>query len=328
VLLAVGMRLSNPEIAALLHISRRTVETHVASLLRKFGVSTRHDLIGLTVLTAALASGDGGLRAADPRESRTVVGQLWERDRIIAEALDAISDGVAVYDGRSHRRLYVNRGVLRQTGYAEEELRDVAVGLPGDDRDRATIASAIDSLLSGAAAEVTFESHIQRRDDADLPVEMKMSLTESGRVVLVARDIKQRLKREQHTRIREEMYRFAFEQAPIAMQVITISADGRRRIARVNAATARLLRETPEALAGRTLEEFTRPEEHAAGRVAPFELRSDRPAGAGWITRFVRADGTSFWGDVRSVVVERPNPDDALALIQIVEVGPPSSDDD
>jgi len=45
VLAAIGERLSNAEIAAKLYISVRTVESHVSSLLRKFGAANRWELV-------------------------------------------------------------------------------------------------------------------------------------------------------------------------------------------------------------------------------------------------------------------------------------------
>src|SRR5215469_12871322 len=47
VLLAVGQRLTNGEIADTLKVSKRTVESHIASLFAKFGVQKRLDLIAL-----------------------------------------------------------------------------------------------------------------------------------------------------------------------------------------------------------------------------------------------------------------------------------------
>ena len=41
----VADRMSNGEISDALSISRRTVESHVSSLLRKFAVTHRHDLV-------------------------------------------------------------------------------------------------------------------------------------------------------------------------------------------------------------------------------------------------------------------------------------------
>ena len=47
VLEALGAHLSNAQIAGRLHISVRTVESHVSSLLRKFGVTDRRELAEL-----------------------------------------------------------------------------------------------------------------------------------------------------------------------------------------------------------------------------------------------------------------------------------------
>ncbi len=47
VLALVGEQLTNPEIAARLYISVRTVESHVSSLLRKLGVDDRRGLVAL-----------------------------------------------------------------------------------------------------------------------------------------------------------------------------------------------------------------------------------------------------------------------------------------
>ena len=50
VLDAVGAHLSNAQIAGRLHISVRTVESHVSSLLRKFGAADRRELAGLAAV--------------------------------------------------------------------------------------------------------------------------------------------------------------------------------------------------------------------------------------------------------------------------------------
>ena len=86
VLEALGAHLSNAQIAGRLHISVRTVETHVSSLLRKFGAADRRELAGLarTVLAPAAA----GLPAAPvglPTVWTSFVGRENERDAILAE---------------------------------------------------------------------------------------------------------------------------------------------------------------------------------------------------------------------------------------------------
>lgn len=58
VLAAVSQRLSNPEIAGRLFVSKRTVESHVASLLRKLQVSSRAALIEIGLSTGVGVSSD------------------------------------------------------------------------------------------------------------------------------------------------------------------------------------------------------------------------------------------------------------------------------
>jgi DNA-binding CsgD family transcriptional regulator len=55
VLDALGAHLSDAQIAGRLHISVRTVESHVASLLRRLGAADRRELagLGLTVLLSS-----------------------------------------------------------------------------------------------------------------------------------------------------------------------------------------------------------------------------------------------------------------------------------
>src|SRR5215467_7704264 len=79
VLEALGAHRSNAQIAGRLHISVRTVESHVSSLLRKFGVADRRELAELaqTVLAPAASLGL-------PAPWTSFVGRDHERDAIIA----------------------------------------------------------------------------------------------------------------------------------------------------------------------------------------------------------------------------------------------------
>lgn len=64
VLAAIRGHQSNAQIAANLHLSVRTVESHVSSLLRKAGVTDRR-----TLATLAETSLDNGLPVFPPRSS-------------------------------------------------------------------------------------------------------------------------------------------------------------------------------------------------------------------------------------------------------------------
>ena len=87
VLALVGEQLTNPEIAARLYISVRTVESHVSSLLRKLGVDDRRALAALASARSArsragrrgssAAAGAPGSRASSA--APTTCGRCWPR---------------------------------------------------------------------------------------------------------------------------------------------------------------------------------------------------------------------------------------------------------
>jgi predicted ATPase/DNA-binding CsgD family transcriptional regulator len=91
VLAAIGERLSNAEIAAKLYISVRTVESHVSSLLRKFGVTNRWalaDRARLAEAEAAAPLAPGGMIGV-PSALTTFVGRHRDRELILAALADA-----------------------------------------------------------------------------------------------------------------------------------------------------------------------------------------------------------------------------------------------
>jgi predicted ATPase/DNA-binding CsgD family transcriptional regulator len=84
VLAAVGARLSNAQIANRLHISVRTVESHVSSLLRKYGATDRWNLAE----QAQLGTPPPGYLAGLPASRTTFVGRSRERDLVIGLLAD------------------------------------------------------------------------------------------------------------------------------------------------------------------------------------------------------------------------------------------------
>ena len=80
VLAAVGEHLSNAQIASRLHLSVRTVETHVSSLLRKLEAADRRALAELAPsMDSAVATGaEDGVRGL-PATWTPFIGRLRER---------------------------------------------------------------------------------------------------------------------------------------------------------------------------------------------------------------------------------------------------------
>jgi predicted ATPase/DNA-binding CsgD family transcriptional regulator len=88
VLALVGARLSNADIASRLHLSVRTVENHVSSLLRKYGVADRRALAEVAAQVAAGVPEPGRLAGAPAMLTR-FIGRDSERDMLA----DALRDG-------------------------------------------------------------------------------------------------------------------------------------------------------------------------------------------------------------------------------------------
>jgi predicted ATPase/DNA-binding CsgD family transcriptional regulator len=90
VLAAIGERLSNAEIAAKLYISVRTVESHVSSLLRKFGVTDRWALVEKARTPGADAPGlIPGVEIEVPAAWTSFVGRDRERELVLAALAEA-----------------------------------------------------------------------------------------------------------------------------------------------------------------------------------------------------------------------------------------------
>ena len=119
VLAALGQHLSNAQIAGRLHLSVRTVETHVSSLLRKLDVSDRRALAALApTLVAADAHGAAGEVRGLPATWTPFVGRTRERDELIA-ALQA-----------SRLVTLLGPGGAGKTRLAAEVTRELAPTLP------------------------------------------------------------------------------------------------------------------------------------------------------------------------------------------------------
>lgn len=86
---ALGQHLSNAQIASRLHLSVRTVESHVSSLLRKLGAADRRELAAFApTFEVGEASNSAGLARGVPVAWTPFIGRARELDGLIA-ALDA-----------------------------------------------------------------------------------------------------------------------------------------------------------------------------------------------------------------------------------------------
>jgi predicted ATPase len=141
VLGALGRNLSNAEIAAELHLSVRTVESHVSSLLRKLGAADRHEL---AAQATALQPPDGERRPLTglPAARDSFVGRTEE----LAAVVDALETGRLV--------TLVGPGGMGKTRLATEAARRIAPAFPFGGAFVDLVPATSDYVVHAVAAAV------------------------------------------------------------------------------------------------------------------------------------------------------------------------------
>jgi len=228
VLAALSERLSNPEIAERLYVSRRTVESHVSSLLRKLDATNRRDLAARARELLSEYDGDPSPPSrtalpaqleflADPityvgrQAERAQLREMWARtcdgrsliaivageagigkSRLVAElAAEVHADGGCVLLGSCYEEAY------RPYEPFVQILEEQAVVLPpGEMRRRAGPASAGLALIAPALATVFHGTPAVAGAGGAAPVEVLDALAgflirtaDGGPVLLVIEDL-------------------------------------------------------------------------------------------------------------------------------------------
>ncbi len=244
----------------------------------------------------------------------------------LVDLLDALGDGVVVLDAASLRRVYVNRAALDRTGYTATQLASLPVGATVVPDDTARFQEAVRSVADGRLREVSVDVRVRSRNGAAVPVEARCTHRSSagggpGYVIIVSRDLRERFAAEERLRVSEESFRAAFEQAPIGMAIRTLHPDGRRVIARANAAMGEILGVPAAALAGRDLTEFTDPGDEVQDRAtARRMLAGIQRSVLARRKRYRRADGSHVWVDLSAFLVDFPAVAGVTTLAQVVDV--------
>lgn len=141
VLAAVGRSLTNAEIGASLHLSVRTVESHVSSLLRKLGATDRHEL---AARAPALQPVDGG--------PRPVTGLPAPRDSFVGRADELRAVVAALESGRLVT--LAGPGGMGKTRLATEAAGHVAAAFPFGGAFVDLVPATADYVVHAVAAAV------------------------------------------------------------------------------------------------------------------------------------------------------------------------------
>jgi PAS domain S-box-containing protein len=124
--------------------------------------------------------------------------------REVLATLDAIVDGVFIFDPQTLRFSYVNEGAVRQVGYRREELLSMTPLDIKPEFDEPQFRAIIAPLVNGAESAYSFTTVHRRKDSVDVPVEINLQCVGAGtaqtRLIAIVRDITERKRAEEEIR--------------------------------------------------------------------------------------------------------------------------------
>ncbi|MGO9789504.1 MAG: PAS domain S-box protein, partial [Solirubrobacteraceae bacterium] len=300
-------------------VPERFCESHEGERERfATGASTRAMGIGVELLArrkdgtefpveiglSRVATGRGTLISA-------AISDITERERLDAEvaalaALVTSSDDAIIGKRLDGTITSWNPAAQRMYGHSAAEAvgRHIRMLCPSREQEH-----ELDRVLGRVAAgeEVDhFETRRRRKNGGVIDVSVTISPIRNARGDVVgastaARDISERKRAAAALSEAEERFRGAFEEAPIGMVMLT----ERMAVARVNAAMCRLLDRTEKEVVGRSILEFTHPDDVQHS----FEWNDATIAGdviPPLIKRYVRPDGSIREAQVTTALIEPP----------------------
>lgn len=123
------------------------------------------------------------------------------REDEVRHVLDAVEDGVYIFDADSLLFTYVNQGAVKQVGYSEDQLMTMGPLHIKQAFVESSFRELLAPLLAGDVRSTHFETLHRRRDGIDVPVEIVLQCptrtASHGRVcVALVRDIRDRVQHE------------------------------------------------------------------------------------------------------------------------------------
>ncbi|HEY6094935.1 MAG TPA: EAL domain-containing protein [Gallionellaceae bacterium] len=143
--------------------------------------------------------------------------------------LDAIEDGVFIFNPVSLGFSFVNQGAIRQTGYARAVLLGMTTLDLGLEYDERRFRQLIDPLLRGQVRTLRLVTSHRHQDGRDIPVEMILQQLELDNgehgVLAIARDITERKEAEKSLKRQKEFLNAIFESEPECVKVMLPSGQ-------------------------------------------------------------------------------------------------------
>jgi len=151
-----------------------------------------------------LATDDGPLVIASIRDITERI-DAEAHSRRVQRSLDAIRDGVFMFDPTTLRFIYVNQGAIEQVGWSRRELLEMTPVELLPEFGETGLRELIQPLVEHRLGSRSLTTVHRRRDGSDVPVEVVVQCPDQGAghvpvVVALVRDVSERLESEARLR--------------------------------------------------------------------------------------------------------------------------------
>ena len=242
----------------------------------------------------------------------------------IQAAIDAVHDGVYMFEPDTLQFVYVNDGAVAQVGYSRSELLEMTPLHIKPEFTAQSFGELLTPLLGGDVEHLSLRTVHRHRSGRDIPVDIVLELRNHSSdpadalLVAVVRDISEQVETERKLALSERVFRTSFTNAPVGMTLTRLDQAGRRVIVEANESLAVMLDRPVESLIGTDIADISHPDDdventQAAVRMAEGYLDT-------YVTekRYVRSDGSYVWVLLHATVIERS--DDVLYLAHLVDI--------
>ncbi|MEP1125334.1 MAG: PAS domain S-box protein [Ilumatobacter sp.] len=259
------------------------------------------------------------------------------RTRRIQAAIDAVHDGVFMFEPDTLRFVYANEGASLQVGYSNDELLAMTPLHIEPEFSREEFDTLIAPLVDGTVDHLSFRTIHRHKSGRDVPVDIMLEhrrgtgddiegvATDStvdahadSLLVAIVRDVTEQVEVERRLVLSEQTFRTSFDNAPVGMTIARFGDDGERGYERVNVAFARMLGRTVDSLIGVDSLDISHPDNQAWTTDAIAEMSAGRRDAVITEKRYLRDDGTYVWTLVHEAVIERA--DGMRTLSHVVDI--------